>query len=106
MWKYIVTWYIMFFSEVPCPDNIPGCLVYHAQLDSTMKQEVVFYNRDSAFMVYNSFKTKNDKSNLSIEEMLLKDKVRIDSVHIDVIIWKKGVANVYTKWDSVRYRYK
>lgn len=106
MWKYIVTWFIMFFSEIPCPDNIPGCLVNHMKLDSTMKQKTIFYDRDSAFNVYNSLKHKyTTKNTLSMEEMFLEDKVKIDSVHIDLMIWNNNKVSIYRNWDSVRYRY-
>ena len=105
MWKYIVTWFIMFFSPEPCPDNIPGCLVNHMKLDSLMKQKVVFYDRDSAFAVYNSLKKKNDKNNESAEDEWTKDKVKIDSVHISVIVWRNNKGFIHRAYDSVTYKY-
>ena len=72
MWKYIITYCIMTWAQIPCPEGRLGCLVLHEKMVSRDCNNIeIFLNRDSAFIFYNE---------LNMQGRYLYDSIHIDSV--------------------------
>ena len=73
MWKYIITFCLLTWEQIPCPEGKVGCLVLHEKMIIDCWHHKFYNNRDSAFI---EFKRLNEPFS------------NADSVRIDSIKWK------------------